>query len=668
MYYTYVKNKQTIIEFSSTLMNQLSQEAGREIKHLEEIVEATTKISKAFIISIDSVSLENKGLINYLITTLKQHVNLTLIRIASVDGTYVAVLKSNNNEEISENKNLNNSYFTIIYGNQVDEGKQIIIKEDEAGIKNERKDISKKYDPRKRVWFKEIIGNKNGKWTEVYYSIVAKSLGISFGYPIYDASNQLIAISSSSVDLSYLSQYLHSHRISDVGTSMILDETGQVLASSLDRDAKMVKEQKVANISPLIASGYELFQKNKQTYFIYYYEGVEYIASFSALEFFSGKKLINAIVMPASYFLKSVIDIQRDLYFIASAIIILGAILIFYFSRKISLPIVLLANSLNKIKKLELDEKIVLKSYIKEIVLISDTVIALKSALKSFKKYVPKEIVHYCLSKGKEIKLGSKKRDITIFFSDIYNFTTISEAYPIQIIDEQLAIFYEALSNIIIKEKGTIDKYIGDGIMAFWGAPDDLIDHTERALRATLNCNTVVHKLNNKWSALGKPQFVTRFGIHTDEVYVGNIGTNDRLNYTAMGDGVNLTSRLEGINKVYHTNIIVSESVVKKCSDKFLFRPLDFVQVKGKFDIVKIYELIAEFGQDISTFATVDQIKLSQLFTIGFDLYQIKDYKEAYKVFLEILTIYPNDYPSHLYIERIKDRINNLQESSGLDS
>jgi len=189
-------------------------------------------------------------------------------------------------------------------------------------------------------------------------------------------------------------------------------------------------------------------------------------------------------------------------------------------------------------------------------------------------------------------EVGGKKQNITVLFTDITNFTEITE----QTNPEQLMIHLSAYLNILTQciqhNQGNIDKYIGDAIMAFWGAPLDDPDHIAHACQAALDCQREVHRINKQWEDQGKPILKTRFGLNAGDAIVGNMGSSDRLNYTALGDTVNLASRLEALNKTYQTEIIVSESVYKACSDKFIFKPLGTVQVRGKHQTTTIYELI----------------------------------------------------------------------------
>jgi adenylate cyclase len=206
------------------------------------------------------------------------------------------------------------------------------------------------------------------------------------------------------------------------------------------------------------------------------------------------------------------------------------------------------------------------------------------------------------------------------------------------------------MSKIILKDSGTIDKYIGDGIMAFWGAPDSMPDHPIKACLAALDCQAFVTEFNQRQKQNGKPELKTRIGINTGIAIAGNIGTHERMNYTVIGDMVNTAARLEQMNKTYHTSIIISEAVMKKIGDLFLTRPLDFTEVKGRKEKIRIFELI-----HLRSSATSSQLALAQEFTQAYENFYAGHLSAAREQFRAILEKFPEDYPTHMYLERLKN-------------
>ncbi len=207
-----------------------------------------------------------------------------------------------------------------------------------------------------------------------------------------------------------------------------------------------------------------------------------------------------------------------------------------------------------------------------------------------FSNYVSKSIVEELLKHPEKLELGGEDKDITVLFSDIRGFTTLSEKLTPQALVSHLNEYLSAMTDIIFKYKGTLDKYVGDEIMAFWNAPVEQENHAVLACLAALEMMKKLHDLNDGWSEEKKLNI--GIGLNTGIMTVGNMGSKSRMDYTLMGDPVNLGARLEGTNKIYGTNIIISEFTFEKVKDEFICRELDNIRVKGKLKPVKIYEIL----------------------------------------------------------------------------
>ena len=221
----------------------------------------------------------------------------------------------------------------------------------------------------------------------------------------------------------------------------------------------------------------------------------------------------------------------------------------------------------------------------------------MRNSLQAFQSYIPAELVRQLIQQGEGATLGGRERTLSILFADIANFTTISENMDPEPLMLQLSDYLGMLAEKIRFNHGTVDKYLGDGVMAFWGAPVPSEQHAIHACQAALSCRKGIQEMNRSWELKGKKPFWSRIGIHTGVTLVGNLGSQSRMNYTVVGDSVNLASRLEGINKIYQTEIIVSSDTRDAVEKEFLFRPLGSVAVKGKQQEVEIYELVESMTQ-----------------------------------------------------------------------
>lgn len=274
-----------------------------------------------------------------------------------------------------------------------------------------------------------------------------------------------------------------------------------------------------------------------------------------------------------------------------------------------------------------------------------------KELRATFQKYVSPAIVEEILSDPSNIELGGRKMRLTVFFSDVRGFTTISEKLDPRALSDLLNSYLTPMTDLVFKNKGTLDKYMGDAIMAFFGAPIAYPDHARWACRCALAHLEKLRELQEMLKRQGLPTIDIGIGLNTGEVSVGNMGSETVRSYTVMGDSVNLASRLEGINKTYGTRIIISEFTYADIKDEFICREVDWVRVKGKELPVKIFELIAEKTAPQRTMSLLKQ------FESGYKMYHEKQFEKAAKVFEEALAIDAEDYLSKVYLERCQEFI-----------
>jgi adenylate cyclase len=268
----------------------------------------------------------------------------------------------------------------------------------------------------------------------------------------------------------------------------------------------------------------------------------------------------------------------------------------------------------------------------------------------AFGHYVNKDVVKQIKKDPHMLELGGAKREITIFFSDIAGFTSISEKLKPEELVKFLNEYLGEMTDVIIKNQGTLDKYEGDAIMAFWNAPIPQHDHQLNACTAALENQKRLAGLRAKWAKLDLPELHVRIGLNSGEAVVGNMGSENRFDYTAMGDNVNLASRLEGVNKQYGTFLIISESTYQSVKEQMVCRELDQIRVKGKAEPVRIYELLAKKENE-----TTEMSQKIKTFAQGLALYRERKFAEAKNKFLSL----KSDAPSEIFVKRCEDFIKN---------
>ena len=278
-----------------------------------------------------------------------------------------------------------------------------------------------------------------------------------------------------------------------------------------------------------------------------------------------------------------------------------------------------------------------------------------KRAVKSaFSLYLSPQVVAQVLENPGLLTLGGSRRVMSCFFSDLAGFTTISEALNPEDLVSLLNRYLSLMTRIIMDSGGTVDKFEGDAIMAFWGAPLIQEDHALRACLAAIDQQKAMTEFRRQTLAEGLPELRVRMGVNTGPMIVGNMGSEERFDYTVMGDTVNLASRLEGANKPYGTYIMISEFTLEPVRELVEVRELDLLRVKGKLEPIRVYELLARAGDLSSEKAGVVEIYLK-----GLKCYRDMDFQQALAFFQQALTLDPEDNPSRAYIERCRTFLEN---------
>ena len=280
---------------------------------------------------------------------------------------------------------------------------------------------------------------------------------------------------------------------------------------------------------------------------------------------------------------------------------------------------------------------------------------------KAFSTYLSEDVVKEIIDDPTRLQLGGIKRHMTAMFTDIKDFSKIAEALSPEKLVEMLNHYLSAMSNVILDLKGTIDKYEGDAILAFFGAPQQMRDHALRTCTAAILMKRLekeVNKLLTEKELCPLPVF-TRIGINTGEMLVGNMGTQKKMNYTVIGNEVNLAARLEGVNKQYGTRIIASESTINETGGKLLSRRLGWIRVVGISKPVRIYEVL-ELAQD----AGPSLHRLVELFHNALDIFESRVWEDAEIAFNTVLKHSPNDNPSKFYLKYCKHFLQNPPEGN----
>jgi adenylate cyclase len=267
----------------------------------------------------------------------------------------------------------------------------------------------------------------------------------------------------------------------------------------------------------------------------------------------------------------------------------------------------------------------------------------------AFSKYLSQDVINQIIENPDALKLGGEVCTITTFFSDIKGFSSISEQLDAEGLVHLLNEYLSAMTDTIMRNRGTIDKYEGDAIMAFWGAPLSFPDHPYQACLSALEMQRILVDMRASLKEQGRHEIFVRMGINSGQAVAGNMGSRTRMNYTVMGDSVNLASRLEGANKNYGTFTMASQHTYESVKDKFRFRELDTIRVVGKSEPITVYELMEVIGK-------VPEKKEDILvhYRQALAMYKERRWKEAMAGFVRALKIDMEDGPSKVYYLRCK--------------
>jgi PAS domain S-box-containing protein len=269
-------------------------------------------------------------------------------------------------------------------------------------------------------------------------------------------------------------------------------------------------------------------------------------------------------------------------------------------------------------------------------------------------RYMNQELAEQLLDGG-EIQMGGDRKEVSVLFSDIRSYTSLTERLTAEEVVSMLNEYFESMVEAVFDHKGILDKYIGDAMMAVFGTPNKLEDHALMASKSALDMRRRLKVYNDERDKAGKDIIKIGIGINSDTVISGNIGSSKRMEFTAIGDGVNLSSRLEAASKQYGCDIVISENTYNQCQDQLIVRELDCIRVKGKTQPVSVFELVEEVGQPLPS----HHEQVIELYSRGRDLYKSQNFSLALPYFATVLEVFPNDKASYLHMGRCQHFIKN---------
>ncbi|MBJ71339.1 MAG: hypothetical protein CMN31_08350 [Sandaracinus sp.] len=464
------------------------------------------------------------------------------------------------------------------------------------------------YDPRPRPWYRAAAAARDdGVWVEPFVFATVRQPGFMYARA-HREGERLRGVWAVEYEMSDLSAFLATLEVGEHGEVYVLTSDGQVVGhpggeTTTEIDGELVVARAAGHPDAMLRRAWEARADANEGAFT----AGPYLAMVERFPAETGIDWEVLVVVPEDDFFGDVRAQAWQTLAIGGLAALLAILFGAFFSNRVSGALRRIVTELERIGRFELEGEVAsTQSFVREVNDMRDTTARMKRSLRSFGKYVPKEVVRELLLSGEEAALGGREEELTILFSDIAGFTTVAEKMAPDVLVEVLAEYLDGMSAAVRGEGGTVDKYIGDAVMAFWGAPRANPEHARAACEGALAMRAKLAEMQTGWDAKGLPRLDTRIGVNTGPVLVGNIGAPDRLNYTVMGDAVNLAARLEGLNKHYGTTILVGDATAEAVGDAMVFRPLEWVAVKGKDEAVLIHELVGRKGEvDAETVAAV---------------------------------------------------------------
>ncbi len=645
----YISNEKIARDNADELIRRFSVEAIENIQHLFDPIKSLVR-SAASIGAEQPDFFEGNRSLGYLFSILQHSDRIISMYVGLNDGSFRQARQIDPAVEMQgklppEGTRYADRWITTQRGSAAVDHYLFFDKDrKELG----RSEQTTSYDPRARLWYRTAQQTGELSVSDVDVFATLGLVGFTVGAPFY-ADGTLRGVAAADITLDGLSNYLTERKISPSTLSYILDHQGRVIANServktYTSHNGRVELQHVTSLgNDLPAIAFSFRPRDNERMFSFAHGGKDYIASLTTLPPEFGKRWQLFVITPLADFTSAFDEQNKRLALFGAIAILLQICIIYFLSSVVSAPLERLALKVTKIQDLEGDNLPPLQSPIREVAVLARAIDTLDSAVKSFAAFVPVGLVRQLLDSDQKLVLGGHSRFLTIFFSDLEAFSTMSEEVPSQELLSRVSAYLGVVTHAVNMEHGTIDKFIGDGVMAFWGAPALLEDHAQRSCFAALRIREGMKELNAGWEAAGTKPLNVRIGIHSDAVLVGNIGSKERMSYTVMGDGVNIAARLEGINKEYGTRICISHTVFKEAGERLCVRPVDDVTVKGRRSKVPIYELVGAYGIGREFEPDEAMVRLCKLTRSAYTALVAEDYALALLRYQEIVAEYPED-------------------------
>lgn len=576
----------------------------------------------------------------YLVARLRVHVQLAWLSFSDdATGRFVGCWRRDDGEIV-----LNRSDPAVNGGTPVEHWVRV----DGTLVPHERP-LKGGYDPRTSAWYRTAAAAPGPIWTEPSEFNEGR-LGITAALAVRTTeAGRVAGVLTADFFLDSLARRLDEIAIDRDTRIAVLTRAGNVVAASwIEKSPADAGAWLTPSLTAATTSVAELAVGAAPSW-SFDERGTTRLAAMTATRTEGGGEWVVLVSVPEDRFLEGVRGNRRLALALGGVVALVAVALGWMLSRRIAAPLHQVSRQLGRVAQFDLSPTPSPSSRVTEIHELIDTADRMTASLRSFGRYVPTSVVRELLSLGGEARLGGRRVELTILFSDVVGFTGISESTEAMALVEHLGDYFSAATEAIQARGGTVDKFLGDGILAFFNAPHDVPGHPAEACLAALDLQRRMAALEPGWRAAGRPVLRCRVGLHTGTALVGNVGTPDRFGYTAMGDAVNLASRLEALNKRYGTRVLVSEDTARAAGPGVETRRLERVAVAGRKGGVLVVELLGRRGEvDPATLAARDA------YEAALDAFHGRRFDAAEDGFREAAAARPEDLAPRLLLARVE--------------
>lgn len=521
------------------------------------------------------------------------------------------------------------------------------------------------FDPRKRPWYTLSQANQGTVLTPPYRFANLPEAGVTLARQSRQRADAVFGID---MTLASLDQYLDRLRFPPDLELIVFDRSGTLIAHPRGGSLRQIHQANAANRlltiddlnSPLLSGLFRAFQGtgNSQGRSLSFTVGDEAYFGHAERVGEGFDDLIIGIAIPYDTMIGPAEQIRSALLLVSAASVIGALLIVLLASRRLALPLRTATDDIRRIMKFEFGHVRRAPSRVVEVLELARAIDTLELALSNFMRYVPTALVRGIIGRRFSSDLGGIRQPITVLFSDVAGFTTMAEALDPEQVMSKTSRYFSEIGRELIRSGATIDKYIGDSIMAFWNAPEKREDHVALACLGALRAARHLDRLNTEFIAEGGAPMRTRFGVHTGEAVVGNIGSVDRMNYTVLGHTVNMASRFEKLNKRYGTTILVSEDVRAAAGEGFLFRFVDRTIPEGAHAEIAIHELLgADLPDEPELAARADRLDTLPMWNKALALCDAGDWEKAVELLEELVLVAPDDMLFKVRLQRCRAQL-----------